>query len=179
MLEFRSLWDQAQTFEAFVASCTADNALLEGIYRIARLPEWARRPCPCREPSGSLLVIAEDWCGDASNTVPIMAKLGGRGAGPRAARHSARSSIPKLMDQYLTNGAAPIPIVIALDDGSGSLGTGAHARRCSRLGSWPTVARSRRPSCIRRCGSGTRVTVGRSTLREVLETAGIPVAKVA
>ena len=69
---------------------TQHKGLWEGIYRIvpaARLGVPARcRPASKRQ----LLVIAEDWCGDASSTVPILAQLRGRGAGTGAPHPAAR-----------------------------------------------------------------------------------------
>src|SRR3954466_12519943 len=75
MLDFRKLWDEALTFDAFVAACKAEHCgLWEGIYKLARVPDWALTALPSGV-SRKLLVIAEDWCGDASNTVPIVARL--------------------------------------------------------------------------------------------------------
>ena len=41
MQDFRTLWDHALTFDAFLAASTKHKGLWEGIYRIARLPAWA------------------------------------------------------------------------------------------------------------------------------------------
>ena len=58
-------------------------------------------------------MIAEDWCGDASNTIPILAKLVELpGLELRVLR---RDEHPEVMDRYLTDGSRSIPIVIALD----------------------------------------------------------------
>src|SRR4026209_1104836 len=67
MLDFRTLWDRALTYAAFLAASTKHKGLWEGIYSIARLPEWAVRAFP-PGVRHRLLVIAEEWCGDASST---------------------------------------------------------------------------------------------------------------
>jgi hypothetical protein len=70
-MNFERLWSAGMTFQDFVTVSTEHKGLWEGVYRLARLPEWAA------EVDGSgrrLLVLVEDWCGDASNTVPVLAK---------------------------------------------------------------------------------------------------------
>ncbi|HKH84116.1 MAG TPA: thioredoxin family protein, partial [Gemmatimonadales bacterium] len=104
MLDFKELWHKALTFDAFVASCKAEHCgLWQGIYNLARVPDWALAAIP----SGArrkLLVIAEDWCGDASNTVPAIAKLVDSAPGLEL-RVIPRDANPDLMNRYLTNGS--------------------------------------------------------------------------
>ena len=51
MLDFRALWDKAQTFDAFVASCKAEHCgLWQGIYNLARVPDWAVAAVPPGAP---------------------------------------------------------------------------------------------------------------------------------
>jgi len=62
----------------------------------------------------NLIAIAEDWCGDASNLVPIFARLAE--ASPLVdLRVVLRDQHPDLMDLYLTNGSRSIPIVVITD----------------------------------------------------------------
>ena len=177
MLEFRSLWDQAQNFDAFVASSTAHKALLEGLYRIARLPEWSTT-VSVPGTKRRLLVIAEDWCGDASNTVPVLAKWADAVAGVEL-RIIQRDQHPEVMDRYLTNGSRSIPIVIVLDDDFRELGH--WGPRPTVLQAWVMANRGTIPKTelypqVRTWYARDR---GESTLREVLEAAGLPVEKVA
>jgi len=177
MLDFRSLWDRALTFDAFLASSTQHKGLWEGLYRIARLPAWAMESVP-PDAGRKLLVIAEDWCGDASSTVPVLARLASDAPGLEL-RVILRDQNPEVMDQYLTNGSRSIPIVIALDD------------RFRELGHWGP-----RPRELQAWVMANRLTVpkaelypqvrhwyardhGETTLREVLAAAGLPVAKAA
>jgi hypothetical protein len=178
MLDFRKLWEQALTYEDFVDSCRAEHCgLWKGVYHLARIPEWASAavsPGAVRK----LLVIAEDWCGDASNTVPIIAKLANSVPGIEV-RVILRDQNPKVMDRYLTNGARSIPIVIALDESYQELGH--WGPRPAELQAWVMANRGTMPKAelyplVRKWYARDR---GETTLREVLEAAGFGVAKVA
>ncbi len=177
MLDFKDLWNKAQTFDAFVASSTAHQGLWQGIYRIARLPDWATAATPLGVRR-RLLVIAEDWCGDASNTIPILAKLVDATPGLEL-RIIRRDEHAEVMDRYLTNGSRSIPVVIALDEAFSELGH--WGPRPTVLQDWVMANRGSIPKTelypqVRTWYARDR---GESTLREVLGTAGIPVARVA
>ena len=178
MLDFKKLWENGLTFHAFVASCKAEHCgLWQGVYNLARVPAWARELVP----AGSLrklLVIAEDWCGDASNTVPIVAKLAESVPGFDL-RIILRDANPEVMNQYLTNGSRSIPIVIALDEHFNEIGH--WGPRPSELQSWVMANRATMPKTglypqVRKWYARDR---GETTLREVLSAAGFSVAKVA
>jgi Thioredoxin len=174
MLDFKALWEKGLTFEAFVASCKAEHCdLWQGIYNLARVPEWAQAAVP-EGVERKLLVIAEDWCGDASNTVPIIAKFVDSVPGLQL-RVIQRDANPEVMDQYLTNGARSIPIVIALDE---SFQEVSHwGPRPTELQEWVMANKAILPKSelypqVRKWYARDR---GATTLREVLEAAGFPV----
>jgi hypothetical protein len=174
MLDFKKLWDKALPFDEFVASCKAEHCgLWQGIYNLARVPEWARVAVP-QGVGRKLLVIAEDWCGDASNTVPIIAKLAHSVPG-LGLRVILRDTNPEVMDQYLTNGSRSIPIVIALDENFEEVGH--WGPRPSELQAWVMANRNTVPKAelypqVRKWYARDR---GETTLREVLEAAGFSV----
>jgi hypothetical protein len=178
MLDFKALWDKALPYESFVASCKAEHCgLWRGIYKLARIPDWALAAVP-PGAGRKLLVIAEDWCGDASNTVPIVAKLVDLAPGLEL-RVIPRDENPELMDRYLTNGTRSIPIVIALDDRFQEMGH--WGPRPAPLQAWVMANRGTTPKPelypqVRQWYARDR---GETTLREVLEAAGLLVAKVA
>ncbi len=62
-----------------------------------------------------LLVLSEDWCGDAVNTVPIVARLAEL-APNTDLRVLARDENLDLMDAHLTGTSRSIPVVIVLDE---------------------------------------------------------------
>jgi hypothetical protein len=175
MLDFRKLWEQALIYENFVDSCRAEHCgLWKGVYNLARLPEWASTAVPAGTVR-KLLVIAEDWCGDASNTVPIIAKFANAVPGIEL-RVILRDQNPEVMDRYLTNGARSIPIVIALDESHQEIGH--WGPRPAELQAWVMANRGTMPKSelypqVRKWYARDR---GETTLREVLEVAGLPVA---
>ena len=178
MLDFTKLWDGALTFEAFVAACKAEHCgLWQGIYNLARVPAWALAAIPAGEKR-RLLVIAEDWCGDASNTVPVIAKFADQVSGLEL-RVIMRDQNPEVMDRYLTNGSRSIPIVIALDESFNEIGH--WGPRPSELQAWVMANRGTVPKAelypqVRKWYARDR---GETTIREVLAASGFPAAKVA
>jgi thioredoxin-like negative regulator of GroEL len=169
MLDFASLWDRALTFPAFLAASTKHKGLWEGIYAITRLPAWATAALP-PGVERKLLVIAEDWCGDASSTVPILAKLAEQVPGLEL-RVLRRDEHPEVMDRYLTNGSRSIPVVIALDGEFHELGHWGPRPRV--LQAWVMSNRSLLPKAelypkVRQWYARDR---GTTTLHEVLEAA--------
>lgn len=175
ILDFRKLWDGAFTFDAFVKACKAEYCgLWQGIYQLARIPDWALAAVPPGE-SRKLLVIAEDWCGDASNTVPIIAKLADMSPDLEL-RVIMRDENPEVMNQYLTNGSRSIPVVIALDAGFKEIGH--WGPRPSQLQAWVMANRAAMSKAelypqVRKWYARDR---GETTIREVLEAAGFPTA---
>lgn len=124
MWPFADRWEQAQTFEQFLASSAgAPNIeLWKAVHRLARVPEWAVVEARALPGRYRLVVLSEDWCGDAVNTVPVLSKWAAE-AGNIALRLLARDTHPDIMDRYLTNGTArSIPVVIALTEDMRELG---------------------------------------------------------
>jgi hypothetical protein len=170
MNDFQTLWQSAMLFEGFVAASEQHKGLWQGIYRIVRVPDWAFQAVPLGTRR-RLLVIAEDWCGDASSTIPILARFADSAPGMEL-RLLRRDEHPELMDRYLTNGSRSIPIVVALDEGYRELGH--WGPRPSVLQAWvmenrPVVPKAELYPLIRRWYARDR---GETTLREVLALAG-------
>lgn len=170
-LDFRTLWDKALPYHEFVAASTEHRGLWEGVHRIAVLPGWTRPLDASAEPR-RLLVIAEDWCGDASNTVPILAKLAETVPGLEL-RVLRRDEYPDVMDQYLTDGSRSIPIVIALGEDFRELGH--WGPRPQALQDWVmankrSIAKADLYPRVRRWYARDR---GESTIREVLQAARV------
>jgi hypothetical protein len=177
-MEFRELWDEALAFDAFVAACKAEHCgLWQGVYNLARVPDWALAAVP-PGIKRKLLVIAEDWCGDASNTVPVVARLVANLPGFEL-KVIMRDRYPAVMDRYLTNGSRSIPIVIVLDENYQELGH--WGPRPTELQAWVMANRATMPKAelypqVRKWYARDR---GETTIREVLKAAGFNAAKVA
>jgi hypothetical protein len=112
-LDFRTYWDNGFTWETYLnGEIEKLEELWRGVYARAVVPEWAL------ERGGQvgdwrMLVITEDWCGDASNTVPVMARLAEVLPNIQI-RLAKRDANPELMDAFLTNGSRSIPLAIVL-----------------------------------------------------------------
>lgn len=112
---YQRAFQTGQTFEEFLAGAADNRDLWLAIARRARVaPDIAER---AGEVTGQwrLLVIADDWCGDAVNIVPVVAELADAVENVDL-RIVGREAFPELMDRHLTNGSRSIPVVILLDE---------------------------------------------------------------
>ena len=66
------------------------------------------------------LIITEGWCGDAAQILPIVERLANQSPNV-ITRYILRDEHPEVMDQFLTDGAEAIPVVVFLDPESGSV----------------------------------------------------------
>jgi hypothetical protein len=177
MLDFKALWEKAYTFEEFLAATTKHRGLWEGIHKLARIPDWAMTAVRAGQQR-KLLVIAEDWCGDASSTVPVLARLAEVLPGLEL-RIILRDQHPEVMERYLTGGSRSIPIVIALDERMQEVGYWGPRPRV--LQAWVMANRQTMPKAelypeVRKWYARDR---GETTIREVLTAAGWPPAMAA
>lgn len=68
------------------------------------------------------IVLAESWCGDAAQNLPVFAKIAE--ANPNiTVKVLLRDENENLMNQYLTNGGKSIPKLICIDKDFNELGT--------------------------------------------------------
>ena len=119
-LDFQALWAEAVPWPVFLRPEMEQPGLWQGIYQRALIPGWALEQF-LRGPARRFLVLAADWCGDAANTVPVLARLADLIPGMEL-RILERDRYPDVMNRYLTNGTRSIPMVIALDPEFGELG---------------------------------------------------------
>jgi Thioredoxin len=173
-MDFKQLWQQAMPFDDYVRESAPEHRpLWDGVYRLARVPHWALAPVAGGD-ARHLLVLAEDWCGDAVNTVPVLARWAQRAPGV-SLRILRRDEHPDVMDRYLTNGARSIPVVIALDREFGELG--AWGPRPRELQAWVMAHKDMMPKDeryreVRRWYARDK---GETTIREVMEAMGAAV----
>ena len=167
---FADRWEQAMTWQQFVDASTAHCDLWKGVYRLARIPAWAVEEASRLEGRYRLLVLAEDWCGDASNIVPIIARWAEQVPNLEL-RILRRDEHPEVMDRYLTGTARAIPVVVVLTEQMEELGWWGPRPRA--LQAWVAGQRAAGRDKkelypeIRRWYAKDR---GETTIRELLET---------
>lgn len=128
----KEYWNQALSFEEYmkVADTRAHNnpdtdddhqeyyelGLQRMERTLKRLPADENQLTELQGKSfhGKVLIISEPWCGDASATVPAVAKF--FEAGNIEVKIFLRDSDPSLINQFLTNGTQSIPIVLILNE---------------------------------------------------------------
>lgn len=108
-------WDAGITFEAFLPRAEKNAELWAGVWRRAAIaPEHAERAGALGR--WKLLALSADWCGDAVNIVPVLARLTEAAPNLRL-RLLDRDEHLALMDEHLTGGTArAIPAVLLLDE---------------------------------------------------------------
>lgn len=112
---YREYWNAAIEWRDYLEREVEEHReLWEGVHERHRTPEWAVERAEESDGDRKLLVLSEDWCGDASNTVPVLARFAEAADGVEI-RILKRDENPELMDRWLTNGSRSIPIAIVLD----------------------------------------------------------------
>jgi hypothetical protein len=169
-LDYAAYWRDAFSWSDYLhAEVKQHAALWHAVWERSRVPEEVLAEARTLGGGWKLLVISEDWCGDASNTVPVVARLAEQVEGIEL-RVVKRDDDPELMDAHLTAGSRSIPLVIALD---------AEFRPVGRWGPRPAELQD---FVLREKAAGLRPTAeiyrdvrqwyardrGESTLREVL-----------
>lgn len=108
-------FERAVSFDQFLASAVANADLWRMSARRAVVaPETVER-ATALPGRWNLLVLADDWCGDAVNTLPYAARLAEL-APEWELRVLGRDVSPDIMDAHLTNGSRSIPVVMLLDE---------------------------------------------------------------
>lgn len=111
----RERFEQGMTYDEYKAQMTRNRERLEENERTVELSTddiefFASLPEPL-----NVLVITEDWCGDAIANVPILGRIAAE-SGKFNLRIFLRDQNPDLMDQYLNQGVhRSIPVFAFFD----------------------------------------------------------------
>nr|MDQ6924758.1 thioredoxin family protein [Candidatus Eremiobacteraeota bacterium] len=111
----RARFEAAPTFEAFLPAAVKHADLWRTTARLAKVPDEVVARVAALGGRYHLLVLSEDWCGDAVNSVPYIARLADL-APTLDLRVLARDENLDLMDAHLTHGSRSIPAVLVYDD---------------------------------------------------------------
>jgi hypothetical protein len=169
-LDFARLWKAAETWADFSARIESQRTLWDGVYRTAKVPDWAPAAFSGLPNGLWMLVLNADWCLDSANTVPVMQRLAEAVPGVEL-RLLERDRFPEVMDRYLTHDSRSIPLVIMLDRDLRELGH--WGPRPAELQAWvvahqATLPAEQRYREERRWYARDR---GETTLREILAVA--------
>jgi hypothetical protein len=105
----------APEFDEMIATAEANAELWSAVWRRAEVPDEYVRRVAALGGAWHLLVLSEDWCGDAVNAVPVIVKLAELSPNVDV-RVLARDENPDLMDLHLTGTSRSIPVVVMLDE---------------------------------------------------------------
>lgn len=169
-LDLPVFWRLAVPWKDYLRAGMEHYDLWRGVFDRVVIPGWALEGF-MRSPVRRLLVIAEDWCGDAANTVPVMGRLAELVRGMEL-RVVARDKYPQVMDAYLTNGTRSIPIAIGMDEKMQEVGH--WGPRPTALQAWVLEHKKMMPSPQRYAYARAWYAKdkGETTLREMLAVMG-------
>lgn len=111
--------DQSQTY---VEHTKLNYSRIKRILKTTEPLAEVTNTTDCFDDKITWLVIAESWCGDAAQNVPVMQIMAEVNPNINL-RVILRDENPDLMNRYLTNGGKSIPILICLDENLNELGT--------------------------------------------------------
>jgi len=107
---------QGMTFQQYLDQMTTNKEKFVESLGAVRLAPPARAALADRPGKLNVLVITEDWCGDALTNFPVLAKMV-EGLPNVEMRVFLRDRNPDLMDQYLNRGIFKSIPVFAFFDG--------------------------------------------------------------
>ncbi len=164
-------FERAPTFGEYLASVERNRELWHAVHERVRLPEEVVEAARALPGGWRLVALSEDWCGDAVNTLPVIARLAEEVGWDL--RVLGRDDNPDLMDAHLTNGRSrSIPVVIVYDEDLEEIGW--WGPRPGEIQSWVlgeglSLSSPERYKVIRRWYARDR---GRTTLRELIALVG-------
>jgi hypothetical protein len=169
-MDLRAHYARATSFASFLDQAQAHAQLWRDTARRAAVPEELLARARELAAPRRLLVLVEDWCGDAINTVPYLAALAEAVPGLELRVLRRDENLP-LMDAHLSpTGGRAIPVVIVLDEHFQELGW--WGSRPAELQAWATSPEARamdakdRYRVVRTWYARDR---GRTTVRELLD----------
>ena len=114
-MDLRQWFEKGLTREQYINGMQIHKENLLKIYEAFHLSEANQERLRTVAAGIKVIVLTEDWCGDAMVNIPILLRIA-EGANMDV-RFILRDQNLELMDQYLTNGTArSIPIFIFIDD---------------------------------------------------------------
>ena len=173
---YEQAYREGMTFQAFLEDAEENRELWQAMAPRARVPEWTVARARSVPGDWRLLAIADDWCGDAVNILPVVARLVEQ-VDTLELRIVSRDAAPELMDRHRTKGSRSIPVLILLD-GRGVC-RGWWGPRPSELQAWfeaegRPMRKDERYRGLRRWYARNRGAAIASEVAELIACAGLP-----
>jgi len=113
----KNRFEGARRLSEFIEGAEQNQELWRSIYARAAIGEEILETARELPAKRHLLVLAEDWCGDAFNSVPWLASLADAVPDKLELRVLRRDENADLMDAHLSpTGGRAIPVVMVLDE---------------------------------------------------------------
>jgi len=114
-------WQKALSWADYLASVGEKREIWEANLQRAEIHE--EEAARLRDLPGPrrVLVLTEDWCGDAARSVPVLAKAFSD-APLVTDRYLPSDALPELLSAYLSHGGRSIPIAVVLDGAGDEIG---------------------------------------------------------
>ena len=157
----------AAEFRAYVELAEANKELWRAGARRAQVDEAQLARVAALGGRWHLLALSEDWCGDAFNTLPVVARLAELAPNVEL-RLLGRDANPDLMDAHLSGEARAIPVVIVYDEEWNEVGWwGSRPAPLQALvkGEWAAMPKEERYPRVREWYARDR---GRTTIAEIV-----------
>jgi hypothetical protein len=110
----RDRFDAGLPFADYLARANEHAELWRAVYGRAKVSDEMVARAAALEGPWRLLALTEDWCGDAVNTLPVLARLAEHAPNIEL-RTLSRDANLDLMDAHLTGTSRAIPVVMILD----------------------------------------------------------------
>ena len=114
-------WEAGVPFEEYLEGVEKHVDMWRHHWEHAEVPEGARARLADLPGPRRVLILAEDWCGDAVRSVPLLVKAAAEAPGVEA-RVIDIAGHPDLMARHLTKGGKAIPVAIVMDGSVRELG---------------------------------------------------------
>ena len=114
-------WEAARPWAAYLGAVETNRDLWAAHARRMRLAEDAEARLTALPGLRRVLVLTEDWCGDAARSVPVLAAACDAAAGIEH-RYLDSDAWPATIERFLTHGGRAIPMAIVQDEHGDLLG---------------------------------------------------------
>jgi len=111
----RDRFESAADFETYLGMVEKNREFWRGVWDRVVIPSDVLARAGAPGGTWHLLALSEDWCGDAVNLLPLVARLAQQVPG-LSFRVLGRDANLDLMDAHLTGSSRSIPVVILYDD---------------------------------------------------------------